>query len=1067
MKRLMMFLFLAVFFPLSFFACKDDPGLTDPTEAIDPSLGKFQGPQDAGALRVTQLIEALYPDGGLENSALNRWNNIQRQMDRGQVNAAQSQMMALADQVTRFMEDDVLVAPDDPALPPTLAGAVAELVTRLFIFVDLESSDALAQFPESMPEDYGAGVIEPDAEEPTVITTGNNWAAVVAPVGAVSETGDPVYITIELLDQETCEVASPLTQALGCWEITRFPDEAFEEDVTVEMCVADNPLMTDDEWNLLLLHKKEDNGEITALPWVEPSDNIDCGSFTVDGGPDLVAGLPSAQSRWQSLGKGLADFLLPEPLGASFKMASRPPKGLGGLTGSFSEFFGAVPESAKEGLVTWWSADGHFYDMYGGNHGTPGFNVSFEQGISGDAFSFDGAGDHVNIETLSDPVTELQDLTVSAWVKLDESGPGNQIQRFVTLGTEKAVLRQEGGFGSNRMLHFYMNFGTESAWDLHAIRVNNAFQVGCYHFFAGTYGTDGYMRAYLDGEEVGSEYVSGTSIVGGPYGMLGASGDGSPDGMAEELHGALDEVMIFDEALSPAEIQGIYDAGGSGKCAPGVFTAQTAVDRVSGAHNAWFSGTYSYYGLGMALSTASFQHNSPWSNSGMLEYRRLPRVAIVNDASDPYYDELSRAWVYSYWALNLVADGLRALEDPVLQLELTADELNRVRAFGKFVQGMAHATIATLYPEGPILDEDTDLSGPATILAYNALMDQADGYFDEAISLSQGASWTLPFEWMRAPLMGSELARAAHSMRARYRAGVARNPTERAAVNWGAVIADIDAGITEDLLANYHYYEGWRLDVLDFGTYSTWSQLAYFIHGMADQYGDFQAWEALDLVDKSYELPGGDPVLIVTPDLRFPQGATIEDQRASQGSYFGIVTPEEQGNTWKRPDRGTWGWSWYKQLRGREYYDSAIFDQPEIRMEEMNLLKAEALFHLPDLSLAANYINITRTAAGLNATDASGTNTSCVPKLPDGSCGDLFEMLKWEKRMETSFTGLMGVGWFWDSRGWGDLWKDTPLQLPVPCNDAGALGLPCLSFGGPGGSWSAPVSTYGWNGEGG
>ena len=136
-------------------------------------------------------------------------------------------------------------------------------------------------------------------------------------------------------------------------------------------------------------------------------------------------------------------------------------------------------------------------------------------------------------------------------------------------------------------------------------------------------------------------------------------------------------------------------------------------------------------------------------------------------------------------------------------------------------------------------------------------------------------------------------------------------------------------------------------------------------------------------------------------------------------------------------------------------------------MDAMHLLKAEALYNKGDLAGVATLINMTRTGAGLNATDATGTNTSCVPKLPDGSCGNLWEMLKWEKRMQIQMQGMLGAPWYFDSRGWGDLFKDTPLQFPAPCKELQVLQiLPCYSFGGSGGEMSAPLSTYAYPGEG-
>jgi hypothetical protein len=334
---MMPFLLFAVVIPLFFFACKDDFSPVDPTATLDPLMGLYDGPQDASAQRITELIMSLFPDPDPENEALQRWGNVQRLMDQGPVHSAQSQMRTFASQVVRFYNEGILE--DPPAgsdVPPTTKGAVRELVSRLFIFVGLDAADALESFPEDMPEDYGTGVIEPDAEDETVITTGNNWAAVVAPVGAIGE--DPVYIDIELLDKETCDEGGPLLQAKGCWNITRFPQGDFEQEVTVEVCAADNPELTDEQWELLLVHRRDEVGNITPLPWVDPV-TINCQDFTV---PEQTASLNPASTLLASLGDHLADFLLPEPLGAVLQ--TRPSsRRLGGLTGSFSEFFGAVP----------------------------------------------------------------------------------------------------------------------------------------------------------------------------------------------------------------------------------------------------------------------------------------------------------------------------------------------------------------------------------------------------------------------------------------------------------------------------------------------------------------------------------------------------------------------------------------------------------------------------------------------------------------------------------------------------------------------------------------------------
>lgn len=509
---------------------------------------------------------------------------------------------------------------------------------------------------------------------------------------------------------------------------------------------------------------------------------------------------------------------------------------------------------------------------------------------------------------------------------------------------------------------------------------------------------------------------------------------------------------------------------------------------IGGSFNTWFLGTYDYSGPGLFLSNASFQHTAPWANAGMEKYARLPRIAIVNDPADPYYGNFTRPWYYMYRALAAVAEGLASIdEDPAIAESLGADAVTRARAYGKFVQGMAHGTLALLYDQGFIVDETTELTDATgqpvaqEAVDYNALMAAAQGYFDEAITLASGGSFTIPSAWMSVQVTADELAALAHSEAARFRANVARTPAERAAVDWDEVIADVDAGLTADWVMDMDPNAGFYNEVIDYGTYPGWAENPYFVMGMADTSGNYQRWLSIPLADRIPN-PEGGPILIITPDTRFPQGTTVAEQQENIGSLYAIPCPYDEddpsanpaycaatgfgiGNVWARPDRGTWRWSYYWHIESQQYTYWADFNWPEVDVDEMQLLKAEGLYHNGDMPGAAAIVNVTREAAGLNATDAAGTNTDCVPRLPNGDCGDLWEMLKWEKRLESRMKGLLSAPWYFDSRGWGDLYRGTYLQFPAPCRELQVLNmLPCYTFGGSNDS-SAPVSTYAYPDE--
>ncbi|MEJ2185335.1 MAG: hypothetical protein P8Z36_05295 [Gemmatimonadota bacterium] len=442
-------------------------------------------------------------------------------------------------------------------------------------------------------------------------------------------------------------------------------------------------------------------------------------------------------------------------------------------------------------------------------------------------------------------------------------------------------------------------------------------------------------------------------------------------------------------------------------------TAGDVQSLISGTFNTWFNGSYSYSGPSMFLSNQAFQHAAPWANAGMVFFSWIPRPAVVNDVADQFYGNFTRPWYYNYRALSAVASGLKAMNDnPGIATELGDSSTQQVKAFGRFVEGMATASLAIMYDQGFIVDETTDVSQPQTPVDYNALMDAAMGYFDDALSLAtSGAAFDIPATWIPAasPLTNTQFVQLVHSMKARYMAAVARTPADRQGLNWNNIISEIDQGLPNGLTLVEDWNVGWYNEAIDYSTYPGWQEMPYWIAGMADQSGNYQTWLNTPLIDKAAIINGTD-ILIVTPDTRVPQGATVADQMANPGSYYKIPDPDVDdwniSSVWAHPERQQWRWSYYWASETENYTFGASFDLDEIGAAQQQLLKAEGEYYLGNLADAATIINVTRTAAGLNATDASGTNTSCVPKMPDESCGDLWEMLKWERRMESRYKGL-------------------------------------------------------------
>jgi len=245
--------------------------------------------------------------------------------------------------------------------------------------------------------------------------------------------------------------------------------------------------------------------------------------------------------------------------------------------------------------------------------------------------------------------------------------------------------------------------------------------------------------------------------------------------------------------------------------------------------------------------------------------------------------------------------------------------------------------------------------------------------------------------------------------------------------------------------------------------------MAPLYYAMADTSGALDAWLGTPLQNR-------DMFLILTPDRRWPQGTTRAAQQANSTVPTSITSrPYVANRTSADPAGHAWAVSFYVFNRLqylRNTGNSGVY--PSMMKAEMDLLAAEGYLRAGNVAAAAAKIDITRVARGqlpaltgviTSATAPVPGGNACVPRVPappaftGTSCGTILEALKWEKRMETAFTGY--GQWFFDSRGWGDLPENTALEFPVPYQELAARLKPYYSLGG-GLKSSASRGTYGY-----
>jgi len=165
-------------------------------------------------------------------------------------------------------------------------------------------------------------------------------------------------------------------------------------------------------------------------------------------------------------------------------------------------------------------------------------------GRVGGALEFDGIDDFVNVNAAGCDL--LERFTIVFWMKI-HSLPEGRVQRIVTIPNEKIRLTTGEDLPGRRQLHFRIT-KADGTWG--EIRVNGALEAGVFHHFGMTYdGTT--MRLYRDGSLLASSH-EGVALVPGSNDRLDFSA-----GQGQALHGLLDDVRVYDEALSESQIRAL------------------------------------------------------------------------------------------------------------------------------------------------------------------------------------------------------------------------------------------------------------------------------------------------------------------------------------------------------------------------------------------------------------------------------------------------------------------------------------------------------------------------------
>jgi hypothetical protein len=397
-----------------------------------------------------------------------------------------------------------------------------------------------------------------------------------------------------------------------------------------------------------------------------------------------------------------------------------------------------------------------------------------------------------------------------------------------------------------------------------------------------------------------------------------------------------------------------------------------------GSFNALYSGWYAFGNPTQAMTVMADEGSLSWGNHDARVLGSEPRSPYNNSPSYSYNNVAETPWYSTYEGLSNIYDGLRAIDGDTTGLACVEVDCDRLRAYGKFVQGMGHALLAAYFDSIFILDETIDLFEadgseiPQAFVPYDVAWTAAVGYFNEVATYS-GGTWTLPnnvFGSSGNNWNGAELNAVAKSMMGHLRPMMARTPAQRDAVDWQQVINDVGAGMAGDIFLEGDGCDKWCNDYLYFSqitTSTTWNRADYKTIGQYDEnttlgngtYG-YQDWLS-EAVPARNEFP-----MVGHPDRRIV-GAGDTD-----GTEDGI-TFRYRGASAFPSSRGTYHYSFYSSGRFEGFPAAETGPMPWVLREGLLLNAAEGDLRLNGASASVTQVlDATRIPAGLPS--AAGYN---------------------------------------------------------------------------------------------
>jgi subtilisin-like proprotein convertase family protein len=226
----------------------------------------------------------------------------------------------------------------------------------------------------------------------------------------------------------------------------------------------------------------------------------------------------------------------------------------------------AAGPAILSGMVAWWKGESNFVDSVNANNGTPLGSVTFTNGEVATGFNYLTPSDGISVPaspTLN--LTTNSGFTLEEWINPTSAASGNQW----IVGWENTA---SSVFGAHMKLsqsgppgNLFANL-KDTGGNNHVLATTGSFVTnGGFQHVALTYDrASGFAILYYNGaialqQNIGTGFTPDTTL-----GMsLGTRS--TPNLLETNFMGVLDEVSVYNRALSPCEIAAIFNAGHGGK----------------------------------------------------------------------------------------------------------------------------------------------------------------------------------------------------------------------------------------------------------------------------------------------------------------------------------------------------------------------------------------------------------------------------------------------------------------------------------------------------------------------